>query len=73
VDCTWHTEVAARVDSKSNFGSVVIGVGSSLGATKRTGLVGTADVELVVVASEGSQVLGLDLDIQRLANDLFLA
>jgi hypothetical protein len=67
VDWMWHTEVAARVDSKSNLGSVVVGVGGSLGAAKRTGLVGTADVELVVVASEGSQVLGFDLDVQKLA------
>jgi hypothetical protein len=69
VDWVWHTEVAARVDSKSNLGSVVVGVGGSLGAAKRTGLVGTADIELVVVASEGSQVLGLDLDVQRLASN----
>jgi outer membrane protein assembly factor BamB len=48
----WHTEVAARVDSKSNFGSVVVGIRSSLCAAKGTGLVGTADVELVIVASE---------------------
>jgi hypothetical protein len=67
-----HTEVAARVDSKSNLGSVVVSVRGSLGAAKRTGLVGTADVELVVIASEGSQVLGLDLDTQELANDSYL-
>jgi hypothetical protein len=67
-DRGWHTEVAARVDSKSNLGSVVIGVRCSLGAAKRTGLVGTADIELVVVASESSEIFGLDLDAQRLAN-----
>ena len=68
VDWVWHTEVAARVDSKSNLGSVVVGVRSSLGAAQRTGLVGTADVELVVVAGECGQVLGLDLDAQKLAS-----
>lgn len=59
-----HTEVTARVDSKSDLGSVVVGIRSSLCAAKRTGLVGTADVELVVVASECGEVLGLNLDTQ---------
>ena len=71
-DRVWHTEIAARVDSKSNLGSVVIGVRSSLGAAKGTGLVGTADVELIVVAGERSQVLGLDLETRELANDPYL-
>jgi hypothetical protein len=59
-----HTEVTARVDSKSDLGSVVVSVRSSLCATKRTGLVGTADIELVVVASECCEVPCLDLDNQ---------
>jgi len=71
-DRVWHTEIAARVDSKSNLGSVVIGVRSSLGAAKGTGLVGTADVELVVVAGECGQVLGLDLEAQELASAPYL-
>jgi hypothetical protein len=70
IECR-HTEVAARVDSKSNLGSVVVSIRGSLGATKRTGLVGTADIELVVVASEGSEILGLDLDARELANDSY--
>jgi hypothetical protein len=66
-DFDWEcgrTEVAARVDSKSNLGSVVVSVRGSLRAAKGTGLVGTADVELVVVASECCEVLCLDLDNQ---------
>lgn len=57
------TEVAARVDSKSNLGSVVVDIWGGLCTAKRTGLVRAADVELVIVTSESSQVLGFNLRI----------
>jgi hypothetical protein len=60
------TEVAARVDGKSDLGSVIVNSRGRLGTAKDTGLVGAADVELVVVLGEGGQVVGLDLEMSVL-------
>lgn len=53
--------VGAGEDSETNIGSLVVGKGSRLGATKRRLVVGTTDVELVPVGGEWVESIGLDL------------
>lgn len=55
------TEVAARVDSKSDLCGVIVDIRSCLCLTKHTGLVGVANVELIVVSRESGQVVGFNL------------
>ena len=55
------TEVAARVHSQSDLGGIVIDIWSGLGAPKWGGVVGAADVELVVVPRESGETTGFDL------------
>jgi hypothetical protein len=53
--------VRATVNRKANTSDVVVGMGRSLGASKRALVVRAADVELVVVRAVRLQVLGLHL------------
>lgn len=55
------TEVAAAVYGKSDLRSIVVLCRSSLSAAEHAGVVGTADVELVIVSRESSEVACFDL------------
>jgi hypothetical protein len=54
--------VCATVHRKTDIGDIVVGIWCSLRASKRTLVLRTTDIELVVVRAVRLQVLGFDLD-----------